>query len=138
MAKRYYMCDIIGDGSEFNPYRPAVADHGVAWVGSIPTDPNTGAPTQTWALVLVATGNHAKLRGRQDIDPLPDFPLDGQAAAIAAAERGAMKAAMRRRNLGANAIVDGRDGYRHVIRALGKAADPNFDENKFDIEDTTG
>lgn len=134
MAKRYYMCDIIGDGSEFNPFRPAVADHGVAWVGSIPTGED-GRPVHSWALVLVATGNHAQLRGRADMDPLPDFALDGRADAIAAVERAAMKAAMRRRNLDANAIVDGRDGYRHVIRALGQVADPTFDENKFDIAD---
>lgn len=69
------------------------------------------------------------------MDPLPDFAPDGRADAIAAVERAAMKAAMRRRNLNANAIVDGRDGYRHVIRALGQVADPNFDENKFDIAD---
>lgn len=132
MSKRYYICDIIGDGTEDNPYRPAVADLGVAWVGDIPTGPD-GHPTSTWALVMVATQNHGPVRARQGVDALPEFPLDGKVSAINAATKTAMENALSRRNLPANTIVDGKDGYRDVIRAIGRANAPGFDENNFDV-----
>lgn len=139
MAKRLYLCDIIGTGDEFDPYRPAVADLGVSWVGSIPTHPeghpDYGKPAHTWALVLVAAKDHAAVRQHAGVDPLPDFPLDGKVSAINAATKGQMKAALVRRGLNADAIVDAKDGFREVVRGIGQALDPVFDENKFDITD---
>jgi hypothetical protein len=140
-VKRYYLCDIYGDGNidgentpTTGPYRPAVADLGVAWVGSIPTGQD-GRPLHDWALVLVASNDHAKLRGAKGIDPLPDFPMDGKVSAINQETKVAMKSAMTKRGLPASAIVDGKDGYREVVRTIGQALEPAFDENKFDIAD---
>lgn len=139
MAKRLYLCDIIGTGDEFDPYRPTVADLGVSWVGSIPTHPeghpDYGKPVHTWALVLVAAKDHAAVRARTGVDPLPDFPLDGKVSAINAATKSQMKAALTRRGLNADAIVDAKDGFRDVVRGIGQALDPVFDENKFDVTD---
>lgn len=139
MAKRYYLCDIIGTGDEFDPYRPAVADLGVNWVGSIPTHPEGhtqhGHPVHSWALVLVAAKDHAAVRAHAGVDALPDFPLDGKVSAINAATKGLMKAALTSRGLNADAIVDEKDGFREVIRGIGQSADPVFDENRFDITD---
>jgi len=132
MAKRYYLCDIIGDGSEYDSFRPAVADLGVSWVGSIPTGED-GKPLNTWALVMVATQDHAAVRGTPGVDSLPDFPMDGRVSAINGTTKGLMKAAMTRRGLNANALVDGTDGYRDVIRGIGRSIDLTFDENKFDV-----
>lgn len=139
MAKRLYLCDIVGTGDEFDPYRPAVADLGVSWVGSIPTHPaghpQHGHPVHTWALVLVAAKDHAALRKLTGVDPLPDFPLDGKVSAINAATKGQMKAALVRRGLNADSLVDAKDGFREVVRGIGQALDPVFDENKFDVTD---
>lgn len=136
MSKRYYLCDVIGDGqSEETSYRPAVAGiEGAQWVWDMPTDAQ-GQPVQTWGLTLVAARNHAPLRSVQGVDPMPDVSLDVRVSAIEAGAKAAMKAAMTRRGLNANAIVDGTDGYREVIRAVGQVANPAFDENALDITD---
>ena len=46
---RYYVCDIIGDGTEANPYRPTIADHGDFSVAALPSMPD-GSPATIWAL----------------------------------------------------------------------------------------
>ncbi|MBK5203859.1 MAG: hypothetical protein JJD98_00170 [Polaromonas sp.] len=130
--KQYYLCDIIGDGSEENAYRPAVSDHSVSWVGSIPSDPVTGHPISTWALVLVATNNHAKLRNKPGIDALPDFPMDGKVSAINTATKNAMNLVLERRSI-PTGLFGNADGYRDVIRGIGRQIDPAFDENNFDV-----
>lgn len=138
--KRYYICDIYGNGDidgdgtpQTGPYRPAVADLGVAWVGAIPTGPD-GRPLYAWALVLVASNDHAKLRNAAGVDPLPDFPLDGKVSSINTATKNAMLARMTARNIN-RSFVDNTDGYREVIRGIGRQLEPSFDENKFDIAD---
>lgn len=131
MAKRYYISPIIGDGSENNPYRPKVADHGVAWSGAIPSGPD-GKPTSSWALVIVAAKNHAAIIADKDIDDLPEFPLDGKVSAIQTQTKNAMKSKMEKRGI-STAFVDGTDGYREVIRGIGRQLEPTFDENNFDV-----
>jgi|SRR5687768_844253 len=138
MAKRYYICDIIGDGSDgmmtptTGPFRPAIADLGVAWVGTIPSDPSTGRPLFNWTLVLVNTENHARLMGINGIDSLPDFPLDGKVSAINNVTKTNMINMLNRRGLSTD-FVTGSDGYRDIIRELGKKLSAAFDENNFDI-----
>lgn len=132
MSKRYYISPIIGDGSEFNPFRPKVADYGVSWAGSIPSDPNTGQPLSTWALVVVNAKNHAALLADDAINALPDFPLDGKVSSVHTATKNNMIAKMKKRGIN-TAFIDSTDGYREVIRGVGKILDPQFDENNFDV-----
>lgn len=142
--KRYYICDILGDGSDTDPtpttgpFRPAVADLGVNWVGAIPTHPeghpDHGKPVHTWTLVMVAGKDHAKLRDVPGVDPLPDFPMDGRVSAINQATRTEMEQAITRRGI-ASSVVTGKDGYRDIVRAIGQTLEPTFDENNFDISD---
>lgn len=132
--KRYYVCDIIGDGSFENPYRAAVADGTVNAAVTMPnSDPNTGAPLGNWCLCMVATGNHARLNGRAGIDAMPDFPLDGKVSAIQTATRNAVSARLSAR--GIPDVFSNSDGYREVIRKLGQQLQPDFSENNFDILD---
>lgn len=133
MSKRYYLCDVIGDGTEDNPFRPAVADYGVNWSGSIPTGED-GRPTTTWALVIVGAKDHAQLRKDARLDALPDFPLDGKVSAVNTASRNALTAAMSKRGVPTSGLQLA-DGYRDAIRQIGKSLDPAFDENKFDVAD---
>jgi hypothetical protein len=130
--KRYYISPIIGDGTEENPFRPKVADHGVAWVGSIPSDPDTGHPLFAWTLVLVNAINHGPLLADQTIDAMPDFPLDGKVNAINTATKNAMLSKMQARGINTE-FIGNADGYRDVIRGVGQKLEPTFSENNFDV-----
>lgn len=132
MSKRLYICDIVGSDSE--GYGPAVDSVTSNWSAVIPTGPD-GRPLHSWCLVIVASKDHTELRNKASIDPLPDFPMDVKVEAMNAATKGQMKAALTKRGLNANAMVDGKDGWREVVRGIGRALDASFDENKFDISD---
>lgn len=129
--KRYYLSPIVGTGDETDPYRPKVADYGVNWVGVIPSLP-TGQPAFSWALVLVEAVNHGKILADAAIDALPDFPLDGKVSAIQTATKNRMLEAMTARGINTS-FVGSADGYRDVVRGIGRALEATFDENHFDV-----
>lgn len=131
MSKRYYISDIIGTGGEFDPYRPAIADLGVSWVGSIESGPD-GRPLYTDCVVLVNTVNHAALRVDSRIDPLPEFPLDGRLSAINTTSKSEMDTALTRRGFNLSG-VNSSDGYRDVLQTIGKQRSAAFDIDKFDV-----
>lgn len=131
--KRYYLTDILGDGTEDNPFRPAIAEVAQSWVGTIPTDQD-GRPTSTWALVLVAAKEHGPIKAAKGVDALPEFPLDGKVLAINAQARAALDNALAKRGIPTD-VVQNKDGYREVIRALGQKLDATFNEDNFDIAD---
>lgn len=133
--KRYYISDIIND-PDLGWCVPSMLLAGTRTKAEIPVGPD-GQPTSTWALCHVAAKDHAVLRSDKRIDPLPDFPMDGKVSAVNEQTRSAMKAALNRRGLPAAAIVDGKDGYREVIRAVGRALNPAFSEDSFDVADVT-
>lgn len=131
MAKRYYVCDVIGDGSEFDPYRAKIADMDVAWSGITPTD-ETGTPTSTWALAIVETVNHARLSGTPGIDQLPDISLDIKTAAISTVAKTQLNNMLSRRSIGGVA-VNSADSYKDVINQIGRSIQPSFSADNFDI-----
>lgn len=133
MSKRFYLCKVFGDGSIDNPYRPAVADHGVSWAGQIATD-DTGKPIYDWALCVVEAKAHAKLIADPAIDALPDYAMDAKVSAMHTPTKTAMKAALAKRGIETD-WVNNADGFREVIRNLGKLHDARFDENDFDVVD---
>lgn len=139
MTKRFYVTKIRGDGTEDNPYRPAVADHGVNWSGSIVTDndessPNYGKPLYADCLVVVATDKHAKLKADPDIDALPDYPLDGKVSSINTATKNGMIAALKKRGF-STADVSSTDGFRDLVQSIGRQRDPAFDVDNFDVSE---
>lgn len=129
--KRYYISPIIGDGTEFNPYRAKIADYGVATVSVIASDP-TGKPLLSYALALVSATNHGRILADAAIDALPDFPLDGKVSAINTATKNAMIAKLQARGIDTS-FIGNADGYRDVIRGIGQAIEPAFNENNFDL-----
>ncbi len=133
MAKRYYLCDIIGDGSEDEPYRPKVADYGVKWSGGIEVGPD-GKPLHSDILVIVSTNNHSVLRGVPGIDPLPDFALDGKMSAINNVVKKQMINALRRRGIDDSGIGN-TDGYREAMQQIGKQRSATFDIDKLDVRE---
>ena len=131
MSKRYYLSDIIGTGDIDDPYRPAVADLGVQWVGTIESGPD-GRPLYTDCVTLVDTVNHGALRSDPRIDPLPDFPLDGKLSSINASTKSSMDAALSRRGFNLTGI-NSSDGYRDVLQKIGQQRSAAFDIDKFDV-----
>lgn len=131
MAKRYYVCDVIGDGSEFNPYRAKIADMGVSWVGVIPTDA-TGKPVKTWALALVDTVNHARLSATAGIDQMPDISLDIKTSAISTASRSQLSSMLSRRGI-STVNISSTDSYKDIINDVGRSLDASFTADNFDI-----
>lgn len=128
MAKQFYLCDLVGGGTEFDPFRAAVADHGVNHVAVFPPN-NQGSSV----LVLVATVNHNVLRGDPRIDPLPEFPLEGKLSALRTETRTEVENAISRR--GFDQPWSNSDAYRDVIRSIGQQLDSHFDENNFDVSE---
>ena len=133
MSKRYYISPIVGDGTEENPYRAKISDHGVPWVGVIPTDPVTGVPTNTWALTRVSTANHVAILKDKAVDALPDVSLDLKVSAIGNKERQSAQAILDKHGIGSISV--GRsDSYRELIDGIGKALDSTFTSNNFDVQ----
>ena len=59
--KRFYLCPVIGDGSEENPFRPAVAEYDVQWSCAIASGED-GRPLQAMCVVEVGADDHAALQ----------------------------------------------------------------------------
>ena len=133
MSKRYYLCDIIGDGLEpETAFRPAIAEYSNNWIASIPTNSN-GQPSGSSVLTMVAEHNHAVLRGKPGVDQMPDFPLDGKVSSINANAKKVMDTAIANRNIPVD--TNSADGYRSVLDQIGKSIDLNFDIDNFDLAD---
>jgi len=134
MAKRYYLCNIIGDGSDDNPFRPAVADYdtaGVSWSGVFQRDPS-GRPIHADCLVIVDTEDHSLLRRDAHLDPMPDFSLDGKMSAINKVVKTAMTNALKRRGFDVSGITN-TDGYREALQQIGMQRSGAFDIDKLDV-----
>lgn len=132
MSKRYYISKIVGTGDEFDPFRPKIADYGVSWSGSIPSDPVTGHPLHSDCMVIVATPNHAVLKGDPDIDAMPDFPLDGKLSAITTGTKTAMFDALTARGFDVSGLGN-TDGYREALQKVGLQRSPDFNIDNFDV-----
>lgn len=129
--RRYYVCKIIGDGTEFNAYRPAVADYPVAWVTVLGTDA-TGKPKKAWSLVLVNTVDHDQLLNDARIKSIPDATLDSTWGSLSTPVRNATKIFLEAEGI-ATAWIKTNTLIREIIRAIGKAQESGFSENNFDV-----
>jgi hypothetical protein len=136
--KQYYLSKLVQD--DVPPgglqWRPKIARFvGVNVAAVIPVDPVTGKPLKDWCLCIVAARNHAQFRNDPDIDDLPDFPPDAKVSAMQKATKDRMMLNMRKRGID-DSVVDGADGYREVIRHIGRATGyPDFNEDNFDVAD---
>ena len=131
MAKRFYLCPVVGDGTYGNPYRPKVADYPVSWSGVMPTNA-AGKPTAAWALVRVAAANHVAVMADPQIDALPNLDLDGKVASLSAAVKTALRTRLTALGI-ATDVLDRADGYRDLVRAIGRRLQADFDEEKLDV-----
>lgn len=71
MAKRYYVCPIIGTGTEDDPYRAATADDGVRHSAEIPTDA-VGKPLTARCVVTADETDDAAIMARRTVERAVD------------------------------------------------------------------
>jgi len=131
MARRYYVCKIIGDGTETNPYRPKVADYPVSWVVVLGSNPD-GSPKKAWALVLVNTVNHDPLLADNQIFGMPDATLDSTWGALNTPTRNQVTSALQAEGIDTSWIKNA-TLIREIIRYIGREQEPDFSENNFDV-----
>lgn len=132
--KRYVISPIVGDGSMDNPYRAKVQDMVTNCTAEIPTG-DDGRPTSDWCLALVAAPNLGAIIADPEIDLLPDFSKDAKISSMHGPTKTAMLNALQRRGF-PKAQFDGVDGFREVLRTVGRRLNPNFHEDSFDVSDS--
>lgn len=65
-----FLCQIIGNGSEDAPFRPAIADYAVSWSARIDSD-DLGRPLESTCVVEVTAGDVSLFAGDNRIEVLP-------------------------------------------------------------------
>ena len=131
--KRYYVCPVIGDGTEENAYRPKVADYNVSWTGLLSTDPQ-GLPKKAWSLVLVDTVDHTAILADGKIFALPDSGLDTTFGSLSPAERNRVRNYLGSIDIDTTWITNNTP-LREIVRAVGLQHVDTFNENNFDVVD---
>lgn len=135
MAKRYYLCDLIGDGqSPETAYRAVVQDYGVNHVAEFPPQNADGTYSRMQCLVLVNAANHLPLLNDSRIDPAPDVSLDVKVAAVHRQTMQKFEDRAKARGYDTG-VFSTADGFRDVIRGLGRQLSPNFHEENFDVSE---
>lgn len=141
--KRYYVCKIIGDGIEpETAFRPAIHDiidpqsglRAFDYSAAIATDAQ-GQPVSNWCLVIAAGRDHRLVANHPDIDALPEYPLDAKISAMHTPTKNQAMAKLQARGINVAKFANA-DGYRDLIRSIGREHDENFHEDKFDVSDT--
>lgn len=154
MAKRYLLCDIIGNG-EFaidpsdmentGPFRPRIAldeEDTPNYIAAFPPEDTTQAIPTTPAIRFSGNANCLVLIKATDLrrfvndpknDELPDVTMDVQWNAIGSNQRNATSNAAIDRGLTTDWQAS--DPFRVVVRSIGKQLDANFDEDNFDVSD---
>lgn len=141
--KRYYVCKVYGNGDLDAPntpttgaYRPALADI---------IDPATGmkafgftaqiSPGQhPWCLVIAGGNKHGLVNNHPDIDPLPAYAMDVRLSAMHTPTKVMMMNKLSARGIDTGQFANA-DGFRDIVRALGKAHGAAFNEDDFDTTD---
>lgn len=136
--KRYYLAEIeqfeFESGSMAYRCRASAYPDLIFEGGEIYTDPVTGIPTNKFALVLVKSRDHAKLVNDPKMAAMPDVSLDMKVSSIHTPTKNKMINDLKRLGIDTS-FIQTTDGYREVIRGIGKINNPDFDENKFDVNE---
>jgi len=133
MSKRFYICKIVGDGSETNSYRPKVADYPVKWAGMIPSNPD-GTPKYGFAFVIAATLDHTQLLADPQIKGIPELSLDAQLSSLTKATRDRLLAYFDAEGIDRTGLTL-QSTMRQVLRRIGRHLEPDFSENRFDVSE---
>lgn len=131
--RRYYVCPVIGDGTEFNAYRPKVEQYNVNWVGLVAQNLD-GTLKRNWSLVLVNTIDHTPLLNDPEIRAIPQSALDNTLDSLSANQRSFLKDLLTELGLDSSQATP-KTTLRQVLRYLGKNLEQSFSENNFDVAD---
>jgi hypothetical protein len=131
-VKQYYLCPLLGDGTDGNEYRPAVADINVDHVAWVPTDAVTGRPTKPWALILASAVDHTAITALAGVEPLPNAGLDQSWGSLSSGAKLRAITAMQARGIDTSVIQAGTP-LREVLRLIARACGDGFSENRFDV-----
>ena len=132
MAKRYYVCDLLGVGTRADPYRPMLAGASRNWVAAIPG--NGAVPLRTHCLCLLAALNavHTTVSALAGVDALPNIPLS---QTLTNQQRNNLIARLDNRGMPSGWVVAGIT-MREVVRTIGRYYFDSLDEAKgFDVAD---
>lgn len=133
MARRFYLSQIIGDGTELNPYRADVADLGKPYAAIIPSNPD-GTPKFQRALVIVNALDHTPILNRplRNLD-LPDLTMDATLGTLGTLKRKLILDKLAELGWGTSGI-DSNTPFRTLLRRIGQRLVADFDENRFDVK----
>ncbi len=125
MARKYYLCGVIGAGTRESPYKSAISVLTVNQVSAL-----NGAVGQ--CLTLVNATNHAVVAALPGVYALPDVSLDIRVNSIQLSKKTEMRAQLEARGYDPT-LADNADGYRDVIRGIGLRFEATFNEDTFDV-----
>ena len=136
--KRWVLCKIesVTDDDLGTWYRMAIQrypDFNFEF-GEIPVDPNTGIPTKTFGFALISSRDMARFRSDNDIHIFPDFPLDAKVNAMQVQTRQGISDAMSRFGVDSQLLTQA-DGFRDLIRGIGREIRLDFVEDAFDVDE---
>ena len=141
--RRYYLSPIriynepgLGD---FYSHHFAQAYPGVEYQGGEIAPPDAEGNREKALLILVPGIDHTAYANDPDLVALPDVDLDLKVASIKSSTKIAAqtkaKAACGYTDLEIIAVWGNADGMRDVINTYGRANNPSFDANNFDLTD---
>lgn len=107
--------------------------------GEIAVHPQTGVPTQKALLILVGGIDHQRLRDDPELVPMPDVKIDNKVSSMHVPTKLKAKAAIKALGF-ADAEVENvwsnADGLRDVLDHYGRLNNPEFDCDKFDLDES--
>lgn len=133
MAKRWFLCPVVGTGAADDPYRAKAHDYGVDYSAVIPSNPD-GTPRFNWCLAKVAASDFAALDADGAFDAWPNVSLDTTVAQLPLAVRNRLRTALTNRGVDVSDVT-GQTPLRAILRRIGRAMEPLFDPDVLDVRD---
>jgi hypothetical protein len=135
VAKRVLVSPIIGTGTKADPYRPKAKPVAGGVTALIPTD-SAGAPVRAWCLCVAAGADLSTIIGDADNEVLPNLSLDQLlSVALTNAQFNSLITRLQNRGIDTTGLTRTGSQLRHLIRAIGRFLEANFDENRLDVRD---
>lgn len=128
LVKRYYLSNVVGTGTLDDPFRLAIEDNlgAAAYVAVI-------SPDNKWGLAYVASADHTRFLNDTRNDGFPAVSLDTLMASVGVGAKNTLQSALTKRGIAIGSLA-GFNSVRDCLRAIGRKAEPSFNENAFDTD----
>jgi hypothetical protein len=124
MPTHYYLCPVVGDGSDDNPRRLKVADYYGNHSAVLPDD-------GTWGIAVVADADHTASISDPDIHPFPSSDLSVRVVDLDPSISTQITDFLSLYGI----TVSEADTLRDVLVRFSTLADGNFDFDRFGVSD---